>query len=812
MVEQQPEPTRQRPPSEPAASEPAVRPAPHDDAGTAGLAATVDRLSTEIHALWEDREARVLVELAEGVLVERLNCAPAEAARQLRTLASDARMPLPELAADIINQAASDATASAVAEARTAQAATPGTGRTAEEPAGKAAGPRREGPALRLRTAEAAAILAGDDTQALARGLLDRALRPLGATAAAVWSAAPDGSLTLAGEAGFGPAEAARWRYVPPGLGTPAQQAIAEDRTLWINESGDLPPPTIGGGSGGTRAVVPAQVGGQRVGVLEVHWPGPHPGLALQRQLDALAQLCALSLSDHGVESGSPPGGAAAWLVGLLDGLLDSAALLRPLRDRDGRITDFMIEHTNTRFTDPAGRPRGSLTGLPLLEAYPLFAAEGGLFERIKRVHSTGAPYRSRSTVLRFPGSAAPPAVVTAVGLARFGDVVLLSWRLPEGDTRLAELLGHAQRLSRIGAFEENLTTGEISWTEQLSALYGLEPGAAPVPLHQLSGHAHPDDTGAVRRFLRSVLHQRKESAITFRLRRADGVVRHLRVVAEPLCDASGLLVAVRGAYQDISPHRWTEVALAATRDRLAGAEQQAAERHRLTRQLQRAIMPPTEHPVYRPGLRVAVRYRPAEEDQRVGGDWYDAVELPDGRVLLTVGDIAGHGIAAATGMVVLRNALRGLAVTGAGPGRLLSWLNTVACCLSEQVTATVVCGLFDPAARTLRWANAGHVPPILVSRGKAEALTPPDGVLLGAVAAASYEETQHELRRHDILLVYTDGLIERRDSGIDQALGQLLAAAGRPVDDLENYLDDLLSCDIADTDDDTCLIAVQPT
>ncbi|MFC9636218.1 SpoIIE family protein phosphatase [Streptomyces mirabilis] len=802
MVEQQHEPTRQRPPSEPT-----VRPARNGEAGAAGLAATVDRLSTEIRALREDREARVLVELAQGVLVERLNCAPAEAARQLQRLASDARMALPELAADIVNQAASDATARAVAEARAVHA-TPGTGRTTEG----AAGPQNGGAALRLRTAEAAAILAGDDTQALARALLDRALRPLGATAAALWSAAPDGSLTLAGEAGFGPAEAARWRYVPPGLGTPAQRAITEDRTLWITESGEALPPTIGGGSGGTRAVVPAQGGGQRVGVLEVHWPGPHPALALQRQLDALAQLYALSYSNHGVESVSPPGGTAAWLVGLLDGLLDSAALLRPLRDRDGRITDFMIEHTNERFTDPASRPRSSLTGLPLLEAYPLFAAEGGLFEQIKRVHSTGTAYRSKSTVLSFPGNPAPPPVVADVGLSRFGDVVLLSWRLPEGDARLADLLEHAQRVSQIGAFEENLTTGEITWTEQLSTLYGLPHGAAPVPLHQLSGHAHPDDTSAVVRFLRTVLHQREESAITFRLRRADGVVRHLRLVAEPLCDASGLLVAVRGAYQDISPHRWTEVALAATRDRLAGAEQQATERHRLARQLQRAIMPPTAHPVYGAGLRVAVRYCPAEEDQRVGGDWYDAVVLPDGPVLLTVGDIAGHGIAAATDMVVLRNALRGLAITGAGPGRLLSWLNSVACCLTEQVTATVVCGLFDPAARTLRWANAGHMPPILVSRGKAEALTPPDGVLLGAVDAASYEETRHELQRQDILLMYTDGLIERRDSSLDQALGQLLAAASRPVDDLEDYLDHLLSCDIADTDDDTCLIAVQPT
>lgn len=802
MVEQQREPTRQTPPSEPA-----VRPAPHGEAGAAGLAATVDRLSTELRALREDREARVLVELAQGILVERLNCAPAEAARQLQRLASDARMALPELAADIVNQAASDATAGAVAEARAARAA-PGTGRAAEG----VAGPQDGGAALRLRTAEAAAILAGDDTQALARTVLDRTLRPLGATAAAVWSAAPDGSLTLAGEAGFGPAEAARWRYVPPGLGTPAQQAVAEDRALWTSKSGGVLPPTIGGGTSGTWAVVPAHGGGQRVGVLEVHWPGPHPELAVRRQLDALAELCALSLSDHGAEAVSPPGGAAAWLVGLLEGLLDSAALLRPLRDGDGRITDFMIEHTNERFTDPVGRPRGSLTGLPLLEAYPLFAAEGGLFERIKRVHRTGASYRSQSTVLRFPGSPTPPAVVAAVGLARFGDVVLLSWRLPEGDARLADLLKHAERVSQIGAFEEDLTTGEITWTEQLSTVYGLPPGTAPVPLHQLSGHAHPDDTGAVGRFLHTVLHQREESAVTFRLRRADGVVRHLRVVAEPVCDASGLLVAVRGAYQDISPHRWTEVALAATRDRLAGAEQESAERHRLARQLQRAIMPPTAHPVYRAGLRVAVRYRPAEEDQRVGGDWYDAVELPDGRVLLTVGDVAGHGIGAARGMVILRNALRGLAITGAGPGRLLSWLNTTAWCLAEQVTATVVCGLFDPTTRTLCWANAGHMPPILVSRGNAEALRPPDGVMLGALEAATYAETRHELQPQDTLLMYTDGLVERRDSGMEQALERLLAAASRPMDDLEDYLDHLLACDIADTDDDTCLIAVQPT
>jgi len=123
------------------------------------------------------------------------------------------------------------------------------------------------------------------------------------------------------------------------------------------------------------------------------------------------------------------------------------------------------------------------------------------------------------------------------------------------------------------------------------------------------------------------------------------------------------------------------------------------------------------------PGLRVAVRYRPAETEQLVGGDWYDAVVLPSRLVLLCVGDVAGHGIEAATSMVVLCNALRGLAVTGAGPGQLLSWLNMVAHHLTGSVTATAVCGLYDPDRRSLRWARAGHLPPVLVRGSEATPL-----------------------------------------------------------------------------------------
>lgn len=127
------------------------------------------------------------------------------------------------------------------------------------------------------------------------------------------------------------------------------------------------------------------------------------------------------------------------------------------------------------------------------------------------------------------------------------------------------------------------------------------------------------------------MLRYRRPASVNLRLRRSDGITRHIRVVAEPVLDADQRLHAVRGAYQDISAQHWTEVALAATRDQLAHTEAESAERNRLALQLQHAIMPPTPPAIEAPGLRVAVRYRPAETESLVGGDWYDTVVLPSG-------------------------------------------------------------------------------------------------------------------------------------------------------------------------------------
>ncbi len=330
------------------------------------------------------------------------------------------------------------------------------------------------------------------------------------------------------------------------------------------------------------------------------------------------------------------------------------------------------------------------------------------------------------------------------------------------------------------------------------------------MPLEDLPAHAHPDDAVAIGRFLRTLLHHRRPASAAFRLQRPDGVTRHIRVVAEPVLDTDGRLLTVRGAYQDISAQHWTEVALAATRDQLAHTEQQASERDRLALQLQRAIMPPAQGPLQMPGLDVAVRYRPAEAEQLVGGDWYDAVVLPSRLVLLCVGDVAGHGIEAATSMVVLRNALRGLAVTGAGPGQLLSWLNMVVHHLTGGVTATAVCGLYDPDTRTLRWARAGHLPPVLVRGSDAAVLPPVRGLLLGAVPEARYEEGEVQLAAEDNLLMYTDGLIERRDRSVEESLTHLLTTAATVPGTLDQRLDRLLTYSRSDTDDDTCIVGIR--
>ncbi|MGW7060059.1 SpoIIE family protein phosphatase [Streptomyces sp. NPDC054904] len=791
--------------SRPLPQDPPPAPAPGTEPRGAGrLAATVERLRQEALEAQSAAEGRALVEMAKGILVGRLGCGPTEASRQLTTLAEQSGTTVLALAVDVINQSARDRV-SEIAQHFLETAVGP-------------PGPDNTAPAVRLRTAESS-VLAATDSQAVATALLENALRPLGAHGVAIWIAAADSSLTLVGQAGFTQEDAARWRYVPPEVATCARLALTNRDLTVVTSLSEAGIPTIGRRPhpDGGRVMVPAGTGGRIHGVLEIAWPQalpPQPPQVL-RQLEALAELCAHTLEEHfphpaTTAADAPHPGAVAELTDLTDHLRDPALVLTPALGNDGRLADFRIHHTNSRFVDPAGRPRSIVTGARFLEAYPAAAEDGGLFDKLERAYATGEACQVLSTALTAFVGDVPLTTVADVSITRHGAALLLIWKIEDETARLAGLLQHAQRLGRVGGFEQNVTTGKTTWNGQLFTLFGLPLTASPVALEDLATHAHPHDVDSIGRFLRTLLHRRRESSVDFRLLRPDGITRHIRMVAEPVLDDRGHLHAIRGACQDVSSQHWTEVALAATRDQLADSEAESADRNRLALQLQQAIMPPAPAPLEVPGLRIAVRYRPAETEAFVGGDWYDSVVLPDNKILLSVGDVAGHGVRAATGMVVLRNALRGLAVTGAGPAQLLTWLNSVAFHLTSHLTATAVCGIFDPETRTLRWARAGHLPPVLVRGTRAGAFPLTGGMLLGAIPEPTFVEEEVQLQADDVLLMYTDGLVERRDIAVTDSLSQLLTVASRTADSLEKRLDNMLIHTASDTDDDTCLIGIE--
>jgi hypothetical protein len=369
-----------------------------------------------------------------------------------------------------------------------------------------------------------------------------------------------------------------------------------------------------------------------------------------------------------------------------------------------------------------------------------------------------------------------PLPIVADVSISRHGNSLLMIWRIEDETARLASLLQHAQRLGRIGGFEENLETGEITWSSELFTLYGRPAATGPESLRSLAAHAHPDD----------------------------GVARHIRIVAEPVLDSGDRLLAVRGAYQDISSQHWTEVALAATRDQLAHSEQEVAERNRLTLQLQHAIMPPARGPLEAPGLQIAVRYRPAETEALVGGDWYDSFVLPSRLVLLCVGDIAGHGDG-------------GAAQRTPRTGHDRRQPRATAVLAQQRRLPPHRPGDRYRRVRTLR---PGHPPPalgqgrtsapVVLSANEAKTLPLTRGVLLGALAESAYEESEIQLQPGDTLLMYTDGLVERRDTNMHDSLTYLLTNAQAPVNTLNQLMDHLLTYSKSDTDDDTCLIGVR--
>jgi serine phosphatase RsbU (regulator of sigma subunit)/anti-sigma regulatory factor (Ser/Thr protein kinase) len=203
---------------------------------------------------------------------------------------------------------------------------------------------------------------------------------------------------------------------------------------------------------------------------------------------------------------------------------------------------------------------------------------------------------------------------------------------------------------------------------------------------------------------------------------------------------------------------------------------------HGVSMLLQRSLLPKRLADVV--GVSVAARYLPAREE--VGGDWYDVIELPRGRVGLVIGDVVGHGIAAAALMGRLRTALHSYAIEGHGPGRTLELVDRFVHSLNEAAMATAAYAVFDTYNSTLQYATAGHLPPLIISDGAVRQLEVTPAPPLGAFPYGRCPEHELSLSSGDMLMLYTDGLVERRGvpltAGIE-ALGDAVRGAASPED-----------------------------
>ncbi|MER6994261.1 SpoIIE family protein phosphatase [Streptomyces sp. NPDC000410] len=242
---------------------------------------------------------------------------------------------------------------------------------------------------------------------------------------------------------------------------------------------------------------------------------------------------------------------------------------------------------------------------------------------------------------------------------------------------------------------------------------------------------------------------------------------------------------------------------------------------------LQRSLLPPGDPEAA--GLDIACRYLPGNTATEVGGDWFDVIELPGHRTALVVGDVMGRGLRAAVAMGELRTAVRTLALLDLEPAEVLSALDEIARGLgspsgaqqasrvahksrgpelSEVYLATCVYAVYDPVTRRCTFANAGHLPPVLVEPGEeALMLDVPPGMPLG-VGGEPFEEVQVDLPEGALLALYTDGLVESRDHPLDEGLSAFRRALTDPVLPLEDVCDHVLSTlDTRHGEDDIALL-----
>ncbi|MFD4787843.1 SpoIIE family protein phosphatase [Streptomyces sp. NPDC058459] len=305
-----------------------------------------------------------------------------------------------------------------------------------------------------------------------------------------------------------------------------------------------------------------------------------------------------------------------------------------------------------------------------------------------------------------------------------------------------AEPLGGAPS-GLVGRAEWGLLTDEAEWSEELYRIFGLEPSVPALTLDELPALVHEEDRPRLTAMVTGCLVDARPIDGEFRVLRPDDSVRTVRMRGEPVLGPDGGTVSMWAVVRDVSeppPHGRSV---------------------RPVRPASRAPAPPPARrplPQGPPTLDLAAHHLPGPPPLTAAADWCDALELPGGAVLLSVGDLTGSDPA------TLLGAVHGMALAGTRPGRLLAILDQLG---PSVALRGAVCCRYEPGSRTLTWAGSGRPVPLLFRDGTGRRLTAPDDP--PPSAHSPYGQDEITLRAGDLLVLHTDRL---SDSDVARVLG----------------------------------------
>ncbi|WP_390897510.1 SpoIIE family protein phosphatase [Streptomyces justiciae] len=777
-------------------SEPAIPAESGSAPDTVALAKIVARQRAEMDRLRDQAATSTVVERAKGAVMALTGCSPDAAGEELvkrakaahRTLLEECWLTLGDLV--------------------------PPLSATAPEP-----GPRPTTPEVPFALRSTAdlgrlgkALVRVGTPQDLARCLLEHLSPGTESDAIMIFARLPAGGLELIGHAGIDETLAAQWRQVPPVGGIAPLEALRSREPRWLEDIGSDserhlligdPPERWR-----SRAWVPMVVGDTAevcIGFLRARG-GPFAAHEREHLL-AVAQLCSGRL--RAFDSRTEPA-AASPVQEVFDALPGASLLLAPLRTPSGEVEDYRIAAATEEAFDALGRTGRDLIGLRLLECFPDLAGEP-LWHGCLHTLTTGEPYDGEPFAQQAMVAGVAELSTFTVRVAKLGPALALTWIRHDSSDLQEQRLADVQRLGNLGWANWNLLTHEVGWSSQVYAVLDRDPDDGPLRITALPDLALAEDAPALARAVGELLRRGRPLAMPFRIRAADGV-RHLRIVAEAVTDVQGTPVEVHGFLQDLTAQRSAELALVESEQAILTQHDVLRAERTLAASLQHALLPLPTRPVRLAGLRVEVAYLPAQSGVHVGGDWFSAIELPDGDALFVVGDVAGHGLDAVATMAQLRFTAKGMVITGSSLTGALARLNTLLLhSRDSHGTATMVLARYSPAEHRLVWAQAGHPPPLLQRGGEVRYLGRPGGMLLGASASPAFEEADILLEPGDRLLLYTDGLVERPSEGIDRGLKRLSDAVVSHQADgpgsLRPLLADLLE---GERRDDVCVLDIR--